>query len=72
MCKLVLGAVVYHLWKKRNDVRHGNILKSEEQILHRIDWEVRTCIMGCGKFGNIAANRELCSKWGLQDSNLRS
>jgi hypothetical protein len=33
-----------------NNTRHGNKLSSEEQILKRIDWEVRTHIMGSRKF----------------------
>lgn len=42
VCKLALGAAYYNIWKHRNDIRHGNKLNSEEQILKRIDWEVRT------------------------------
>jgi hypothetical protein len=40
LCKLVLGAVVYHLWKRRNDLKHGNVASSEDQMLKRIDWEI--------------------------------
>jgi hypothetical protein len=29
LCKLVFGAVVYHLWKQRNAIRHGNNVRSE-------------------------------------------
>jgi hypothetical protein len=67
--KLVVEAVVYHLWKQRNDIRHGNNLRPE-QILQRIDWEIRNRIMRCEKFGNIAINRDLCCKWGLSDKIL--
>lgn len=37
LCKLAFGAVVYQLWKRRNDLKHGNMVNSEDQILKRID-----------------------------------
>lgn len=37
LCKLVFGAVVYHLRKQRNAIRHGNNVRSEEQIHHEIE-----------------------------------
>lgn len=70
LCKLVLGAVVYHLWKRRNDSKHGNVASSEDQMLKRIDWEIRTRIMGVGKFADYSLNRFLCCKWGFQDCIL--
>jgi hypothetical protein len=43
---LSLEAVVYHIWKHRNDVRHSNnVLKSNEQILKIISWEIRTLLL---------------------------
>lgn len=68
---LSLEAVVYHIWKHGNDVRHGNALKSEEQILKIIiNWEIRTLIMGIGKFKRSEINKELCRRWGLHDKIL--
>jgi len=32
--------VVYYIWKHRNNIRYGNVLKSEGQILKLIDWEI--------------------------------
>jgi hypothetical protein len=40
LCRLVLSATVYEIWKARNIVRHGGQIKSEEQILKSIIWEV--------------------------------
>jgi hypothetical protein len=34
--RLCFGSVMYHLWKHRNDIQHGNILSSEEAILIQI------------------------------------
>jgi hypothetical protein len=62
LCKLALGAVVYHIWKHRNDVRHGNVLKSEEQILKIIVWEIMTRIMGIGKFKRCEINEKICGR----------
>jgi len=33
LCKLSISAVVYHLWKQRNHLKHGNTPKSEETII---------------------------------------
>jgi hypothetical protein len=27
LCRLALAAVVYHIWKHRNDVSHDNVLR---------------------------------------------
>lgn len=67
LCKSALETVVYHIWKHRNDDRHRNVLKSKEQILKIIDWEIRTRIMGIGKFKRSEINKMLCGRWGLQD-----
>jgi hypothetical protein len=31
---------VYHLWKQRNDILHGNLARSEEAIVLQIKWQV--------------------------------
>jgi hypothetical protein len=36
VCRLAFGAAVYHIWRTRNDLRHGNSPFSEVQILQRI------------------------------------
>ena len=45
LCKLVLSAYMYHIWRERNNIRHENQVHTEEQIIHRICWEVRSRIM---------------------------
>ena len=40
-----MGAVVYHLCKQRNDIKHCNTTKTEEAIAARIRWEIRARIM---------------------------
>jgi hypothetical protein len=52
LCKLAFGAVVYHLWKQRNN------------------WVIRTRVMGAEKFKNSSVNKDICCRWGLQDSIL--
>lgn len=48
ICKLTLGATVYHIWKHRNNVKFGNCLYTEEQILKKICWDVISWILGKG------------------------
>lgn len=50
LCRLTIGAVVYHLWKLRNDLKPGNIPRSEEAIVKTIRWEIQSRIMAKGRF----------------------
>jgi hypothetical protein len=43
--KLCFGAAVYHLWLQRNALIHGKTPRTEEQIISRIRWEVRSRVM---------------------------
>jgi hypothetical protein len=52
--------VVYHLWRQRNDVKFGNMLISEEKMVQRISWEVRSRIMWKGKFKSSGENAAVC------------
>ena len=65
LCTLALGAVLYYLWKQQNDLRHGNVVRSEEQILKQTDWEIRTKIVGAGSFKKSEENKSICCRWGL-------
>lgn len=49
LCKLCLAATVYHVWKHRNDLCHGNSPRSEDLIISQIRWEVRMRILHFGK-----------------------
>jgi hypothetical protein len=43
--KLCFGAAVYHLWLQRNALIHEITPRTEEQIISRIRWEVRSRVM---------------------------
>lgn len=44
ICRLVLSSTVYNIWRNRNEIKHGNHPKTEEHILQKIFWEVRTSV----------------------------
>jgi len=50
LCRLVLSATVYEIWKARNVIRHGGQIKTEEQILKSIIWEVQYRVSGKRSF----------------------
>lgn len=43
------------------------MLRTEEQILKEIDWEIRSRVMAIGRFKKLEENKELCCNWGIQD-----
>jgi hypothetical protein len=63
--RLVLGSTIYNIWLTRNELIHAGHPCSEEQILKKIVWEVRTRIVGKGKFPSTRENTLLCSLWNL-------
>jgi hypothetical protein len=65
LCRLVLGSVIYNIWQTRNEMKHLGHPSSEEQILKKVLWEVRTRIVGKGKFSKTRGNLILASKWNL-------
>ena len=76
LCCLALGSALYHIWCNRNEILHaGHILHAsnpitEEQILKRILWEVRTRVIGSRKFPKAKENLVLCSLWNLPEDML--
>lgn len=40
LCRLVLSSSIYNLWRARNEIKHSDHPKIEEQILKAIFWEV--------------------------------
>jgi uncharacterized membrane protein YhfC len=66
LCKLSLAALVYHLWKQRNDLCFGNTPRMEELIIAQIRWQVRMRILHKGKFRRTAENEALASRWNVQ------
>jgi hypothetical protein len=65
LCRLVLGSVIYNIWQTRNEMKHLGHPSSEEQILKKVLWEVRTRIVGEGKFPKTRGNLVLSCKWNL-------
>jgi hypothetical protein len=45
LCRLVLGFVIYHLWRTRNEIKHSGQPLTKEQLLKRILWDVRAKII---------------------------
>jgi len=65
LCKLVLSATVYKIWKARNAIRHGGQIKTEEQILKSIIWEVRYRVSGKRSFKKKLKNISLYLNWNI-------
>jgi hypothetical protein len=62
---------VYGIWRAKNAIKHNNRQpKIEEQILKSIFWEVRSQILGKGKFKKNRVNIRICHCWNL-DTNLK-
>jgi hypothetical protein len=70
LCRLSLGAVVYHLWMQRNDLKLGNQPRTEEEIVKRIIWEIRARMIAKGRFKRSMTNLELCRSWNLPQEIL--
>ncbi|XP_062161853.1 uncharacterized protein LOC133868855 [Alnus glutinosa] len=65
LCRLFLVASIYHLWKLRNDLCHGNTPRTEEVVVKNIRWEVRTRVMAKGRFKRSTQNERLAKLWNL-------
>jgi hypothetical protein len=63
LCKLCLAAAVYHVWRLRNDLCFGNTPLTEEDMVARIKWEVRTRAMYNSRFKNSALSVKLAELW---------
>jgi hypothetical protein len=66
VCKLCFGAIVYQLWKQRNDLLHGNTPLPEEAIVAQIRWKVRARLLSKGSMKYTAGNSGLVQSWDLQ------
>lgn len=53
-------------------MRHGNQLLTEEKIVQKIRWEVRTGVMSKGRFPRSKENEDLFNKWDLFQSILET
>jgi superfamily II helicase len=65
LCRLCLATSVYHMWKLRNDLCHGNTPRTEEAVVKQIKWEVRAMIMAKGRFKKTGLNAKLVQLWNL-------
>ena len=63
LCTLVLSATVYNLWGERNNIKHGHQLMTEERIIQKVRWEVRTRVLPKGCFKRSKENEALCDNW---------
>jgi hypothetical protein len=60
-----LWGLLYIIWCTRNEIQHAGHPITEEQILKKILWEVRTRVIGSRKFPKTKENLVLCSLWNL-------
>jgi hypothetical protein len=61
----VLSSTVYGIWRARNEIKHHDQPKTEEQILKLIFGEVRSKISGKGSFKKTRKNLSLSQNWNL-------
>jgi hypothetical protein len=65
LCKLCFAATVYHLWRHRNGLLHGNTPRSEEIIVANVKWDVRTKILATGSVFCPRQKFTLLQNWSL-------
>jgi hypothetical protein len=70
LCRLVLSSTIYNIWRARNEIKHQGHPKTEDQIMKQVIWEVRTRIVGKGKFQKTRENLLLCQAWNLPNDLL--
>jgi hypothetical protein len=63
--RLCFGAVIYHIWRHRNDLQHGNTPKSEEVIVATIKWVVQSRVLTKGRFKDLSSHLGLVYRWHL-------
>jgi hypothetical protein len=66
ICRLCFGATIYHLWRHRNDLLHGNTPRSEELLVQQVKWEVRSRLIARCSTKKIVNRMLLVRKWNLQ------
>jgi hypothetical protein len=67
--RLSFSAIVYNIWRARNEIKFGGQPRTEEQILKQIFWKIRCKISGIRKFQKNMENISLCHKWNV-DTNM--
>jgi hypothetical protein len=66
ICRLCFGATIYHIWRHRNDLLHGNLLRSEEALVHQVKRDVRLRLLARCLAKKIRKNLQLVENWSLQ------
>jgi hypothetical protein len=62
---LCLGAAVYNLWRQRNALLHSKNIATEEVLLSKIKWDVKTRILEKGMFKRTKENLRLVQLWNI-------
>jgi hypothetical protein len=62
--RLVLGSIVYHIWCTRNEFQHYEHPLTEDRLVKRVIWEVKTRIVG-RNFPKARENMLLVDLWNL-------
>ena len=60
----LVWATIYHIWLQRNNKCFGGVVFTEEQIIHRIKWDIRAKMGHVVMAGNIMLHKVLSSRWG--------
>jgi hypothetical protein len=70
LCRLVLQAAVYHLWRAINEIKHNSCPKTKEEVLQSIHWDVCSRISVKGRFTKTSESVNLCLNWNISFSVL--
>jgi hypothetical protein len=62
---LVFASTIYNIWRNHNALKHNNNPCTEEKLIQRIRWEVRTRFTTKGRFKKTRGNDILCNAWGI-------
>jgi hypothetical protein len=63
--RLCFGAVIYYIWRHRNDLQHGNTPKSKKALVATIKWEVRSRLLAKERFKDLSSHLGLVYRWNL-------
>jgi hypothetical protein len=61
--RLCFGATIYHLWRHRNDLLHGNTPRLEELLVQQVKWEVSSRLIARCSAKKIVNSMLLVRKW---------
>ncbi len=61
----MLWASVYHVWLQRDSRIHGGEIKTKEQLVKSIQWDVKAKMEAKGKIDSSILSKVLCTKLGI-------